>query len=404
MNCEPIEIVFLGSTVKKIAYIYNSSGVKLKKVVTNGSVITNVDYLGGFQYKQTGTGTLYLEFFPHSEGYVSVTTSGTTLSYNYVFNYQDHLGNNRLSYTLNPSTNALTILEENHYYPFGFKHSNYNIDQEYYDSVNGVVSTSKSKLVPYKYRYNGKEYQDELGLNMYDYGARNYDAALGRWMNIDPLAEQMRRFSPYNYCFNNPLRYIDPDGMRPANVDDLGRVKFDQNNTYIPPFERVETNGNDGFLSRPDYDGEENNEGNVEDDSKPKIKPISKKIQAKIDQLRAGFDFMEDYGGYVEIAGVVLAPFTEGASLGVAGVGMVFTAVGTIGNIILDLVEYNYTNDTAKLISAKNRFEKYVLTFGTGKALEKLTLNFTDKLISKFLDVVIDKGIYTPVFPTVKPK
>ena len=90
--------------------------------------------------------------------------------------------------------------------------------------------------------------------------------------------------------------------------------------------------------------------------------------------------------------------------LSIAGVGIAFTAVGTTGNTILDLVEYKYTNDPAKLISARNRVIKYGLTLGTGKALDKLTFNFTDKLIAKFLDVVIDKGIYSPVLPTTKPR
>lgn len=128
----------------------------------------------------------------------------------YVYQYKDHLGNIRLSYKdvnqNNANPESLQIQEENNYYPFGLKHKGYNNVQNGRD---------------HKYGFGGKEEQDDnLGgnqLNWLDFGARNYDAALGRWMNLDPLAEKMRRHSPYNYAFNNPIYFIDPDGMAPED-------------------------------------------------------------------------------------------------------------------------------------------------------------------------------------------
>ena len=86
-----------------------------------------------------------------------------------------------------------TVAEVNHYYPFG-----------------GVFASS-SNVQPYK--YNGKELDTKKGLNWYDYGARHYDATLGRWLVVDPLAEKNFSASAYMYCRNNPIRFIDPDGQ-----------------------------------------------------------------------------------------------------------------------------------------------------------------------------------------------
>ncbi|WP_264536548.1 DUF6443 domain-containing protein [Flavobacterium sp. N1736] len=175
----PTLITLPGGT---ISYTYDAAGIKQRKIA--GNITT--DYANGFQYENN-----ILQFFPQPEGYVS-NNNGV---YEYIYQYKDHLGNIRLSYNKD-----LTIVEENNYYPFGLKHQGYNT---------AVTSTNPAS----KYKYNGKELQDEMGLNMYDYGARNYDPALGRWMNIDPLAEKSRRFSPYTYALNNPVYFIDPDGM-----------------------------------------------------------------------------------------------------------------------------------------------------------------------------------------------
>ena len=123
------------------------------------------------------------------------------------------------------------------YYPFGLTFNSYQ------------RITSKQN----DYLYNGKELQDELDLNWLDYGARMYDPAIGRWHVIDPLSDTPKNssYSPYNFVVNNPILFMDPDGMDWYKAEN-GEVVY---NDEIKSQDDLKSAGISGsYLSADKYD------------------------------------------------------------------------------------------------------------------------------------------------------
>lgn len=243
----PTEVSFQNS---KIYYIYNAAGQKVSKTIATSAGMQVTHYLDRFQYFNDD-----LKFFATSEGYVSAIKTGPTdYKFRYVFNYTDHLGNIRLSYGLNEN-GILKILEENHYYPYGLKHTNYNSvvlahrkeDPTEQIVLRGPIVDPGGKVEKnYAYKFNGMEWQDELELNLYDMDMRDYDPAIGRWTGIDPVTHHS--MSPYCAFDNNPVFWRDPSGADGLPPEAINSWHFAGNNSLNTFF-----NGGTGNLSNGDH-------------------------------------------------------------------------------------------------------------------------------------------------------
>jgi RHS repeat-associated protein len=208
---QPLHIAF-NDPSKYIDFVYNAGGVKLSKTVTVGSNTTTTYYAGNYIYEETSNTTV-LQCIAQPQGYVTVNGG----DYNYVYQYKDHVGNIRLSYTQD-SNGQLQIVEENNYFPFGMKHTGYN----------NVVS-SLGNSVANGFDFLGKENLEIGGvdLKLTEMDFRKYDVALGRFNGIDLLAEDGQfSVTPYHYAANNPVLFSDPSGLKikfseTSNVNDL---------------------------------------------------------------------------------------------------------------------------------------------------------------------------------------
>ena len=171
----PSKVQFEGGN--SIVNLYAANGTKFRTTRVTGSNTITTDFCNNAIYENGILAKVLTE-----DGYLTVTDAKTH------YFIQDHQGNNRVVVDKDGK-----VEEVNHYYPFG-----------------GVFANSANTQ---SYKYNGKELDRTNGLDWYDYGARQYDAAIGRWHMVDPMCEKYHGLSTYDYCGNNPVNNTDPNGM-----------------------------------------------------------------------------------------------------------------------------------------------------------------------------------------------
>ena len=193
-------------------YTYSATGQKLKVVQKWNPNYSTTPVNGVGSAINTGSLTMsktteYIGDMIYENGVLKriLIDGGYWESGLYRYYVTDHQGNNRLVVGAVPNTVGV-VMQKNHYYPFGMP----------------FAETSVSEQGTQPYKYNGKELDQMNGLNLYDNLARLYDPAIGRTLTPDPLCEKYYSVSPYSWCANNPIRFVDPTGLawRPTFDED----------------------------------------------------------------------------------------------------------------------------------------------------------------------------------------
>ncbi|HFK5510029.1 TPA: RHS repeat domain-containing protein, partial [Elizabethkingia anophelis] len=314
-------------------YVYRADGTKVRKVF--GGKTT--DYLDGFQYENG-----VLQFVPTSEGYYDVVKN------KYIYNYTDHLGNVRLSYTKGASGGA-EIIEENNYYPFGLKHQGYN--------------SSSLANNAYQYKYQGQELQEN---GWYSFKWRNYIPELGRFFNVDPLAEKFPYNSTFAFSENAVIAHRELEGLEKVPVNDE------------PLFDRAKKGFNTFLSGISNYIKEISDVSREKQMSKNpstrKELSLEKRNGVSSAKGEMGLGLMETMKGgayaigetldksgeYTSNAALAIAPATEGASLTIIPISETVSNVGFGIKFVVDISDGNYNNI---LIEGS----KKIISLGVGK-------------------------------------
>ncbi|MBZ9731335.1 DUF6443 domain-containing protein [Salegentibacter sp. JZCK2] len=197
-----------GSNNGVIDYVYTADGIKLQKKKTQGGVMTTTDYAGDFVYENNS-----LKQFYQPEGYVELDGS----DWQYVYQYKDIWGNTRITYADDDNSGSVTsseIRREQNYYPFGLEHQGYNIAS--YGAKNNLKT------------YQGQEFNEDLELNVHEFRFRVYDPAIGRFWQVDPLAEDYTYNSTYAFQENKLGLGVELEGLElgPSNSAALHQARL----------------------------------------------------------------------------------------------------------------------------------------------------------------------------------
>jgi len=198
----PTKITVTGANAGVLDYKYSADGIKLQKKKTQGGVTTTTDYANGYVYEDGN-----LKQFDQPEGYVESNGS----SYQYVYRYTDIWGNTRITYADDNNDGSidasLEIRREQNFYPFGLEHSGYN------NNKYGVENNLKT--------YQGQEFTEDLGLNTHEWKYRMSDPAIGRFWQIDPLAEDYVYNSTYAFQENKMGMGVELEGLELGNLSPI---------------------------------------------------------------------------------------------------------------------------------------------------------------------------------------
>ena len=252
-----------------VQYLYDAAGIKLQKEAKDSvGTITVTNYIAGGSAFRKHYKNGNLEFFQHAEG--RVVKNGS--SFNYEYNLTDHLGNVRVTVD-----QGGTVVQRDDYYPFGLTFNSWS------PSRNGGEN---------QYKYTDKEYQPET--NWIDFGARMQSPELGRWFNIDPLAEVYHDVSPYNFTLNNPIINIDPDGRSVQQVE--GGTRYtgqDAQYVFAGLQKRYGGNGPAGYVKGDCKCSFLGSDGNGYTEFSDELELLSLRWDAGLDWGAAGYSILD---------------------------------------------------------------------------------------------------------------